>query len=333
MKRRRFVTLLGGAAAVPPVIWPLVTRAQSPNKKRRIGVLMNLTADDPVSAARSAAFAQGLERLGWTVGGNVEIDYRWGAGSLERIRGHATELVALAPDVILAAGALAVGPLQQASRTVPIVFVATTDPVGAGFVASMARPGSNATGFTLFEYGISAKWLELLKQIVPGMTRAAVFRDSTLMASMSQFAAIQSVAHSFGVDLFPIDTRDPSEIERAVAAFATKPDGGLMVVTGSSAIVHREQIIKLAARHRLPGVYPYRLYAVAGGLMSYGPNVIDQFRSAAGYVDRILRGEKPADLPVQAPTRYETVLNLKTAKALGLEVPPSILVRANEVIE
>jgi putative ABC transport system substrate-binding protein len=326
--RREFVTLLGSAAA-----WPLAASAQQAKRFRRIGVLMNLTADDPESTVRVAAFAQGLERLGWTLGGNVQIDYRWGAGNAERIRGYAAELVALAPDVILAVGALAVAPLQQASRTVPIVFVGTTDPVGAGFVGSLARPGGNATGFTLFEYGISAKWLELLKQIAPSVTRVAILRDSTSMVSMSQFAAIQSVAQSFAVELSPIDTRDPSEIEGAVTAFARQPNSGLIVVTGSSGIVHRELLIALAERHRLPAVYHRRFFATAGGLMSYGPEGIEQYRRAAEYVDRILKGEKPADLPVQAPTKYELVINLKTAKALNLDVPATLLARADEVIE
>jgi putative tryptophan/tyrosine transport system substrate-binding protein len=328
MGRREFITLVGGSAA-----WPLAARAQQPERMRRIGVLMNLAADDPVSLVHITAFAQGLEQLGWTLGANVQIDYRWGAGNPERIRRYATELVALAPDVILAVGAITVGPLQQTSLTVPIVFVETTDPVGAGFVASMARPGGNATGFTHFEYGISAKWLELLKQIAPSVTRVAVFRDSTLVASMSQFAAIQPLAQSSGVELIPIDTRDPSEIERAVAAFAPKSNSGLIVVTGTSAIIHRDLIITLAARHRLPGVYPYRFYVTSGGLISYGPDGIDQYRRAAGYVDRILKGDKPADLPVQAPTKYELVINLKTAKALGLDLPASGLARADDVIE
>jgi putative tryptophan/tyrosine transport system substrate-binding protein len=329
VKRREFITLLGGAAAA----WPLAARAQQRERMRRIGVLMNLAADDAQSMARIAAFLQGLQQLGWTDGRNVVIDYRWGAGDHERIRKSAQELVALAPDVILAAGAITVVPLQQVSRTVPIVFGNVTDPVGAGIVANLARPGGNTTGFINFEYGLSAKWLELLKQIAPGTTRAAVLRDPTLIASMSQFAAIQSVAPALGVELIPIDTRNAGDIERSVATFAREPSSGLVVVTGTSAIMHRELIISLAARHRMPAIYPFRYYATAGGLISYGPDIVDHYRRAAGYVDRILKGEKPADLPVQQPTKYELVINLKTAKALGLEVPPMLLARADEVIE
>jgi putative tryptophan/tyrosine transport system substrate-binding protein len=329
MRRREFIALLGGAAAA----WPLAARAQQPNRVRRIGVLMNLAADDAQSMARIAAFLQGLQQLGWTDGQNVAIEYRWGGGDPERTRKFAAELVALAPDVILAVGSFTVSPLQQVSRTVPIVFANVTDPVGAGIVANLARPGGNATGFTTFEYGISAKWLELLKQIGSGITRAAVLRDPTIIASISQFAAIQSVAPSLGVELTPIDTRNAGDIERAVVAFAREPNAGLIVVTGTSAITHRELIISLASRHRLPAVYPFRYYVTGGGLMSYGPDVIDFYRRAAGYVDRILRGEKPADLPVQAPTKYELVINLKTAKALGLTVPDTLLARADEVIE
>ena len=327
--RRQFIARLGGAT----VAWPLAARAQQPEQTRHIGALMNLTADDPESKRRVTAFVQELQQLGWTDGRNVQIDFRWGADDAERIRKYAAELVALAPDVILAAGAVTLAPLQQASHTVPIVFAGVTDPVGAGFVASLARPGGNATGFTLFEYGLSGKWLELLKQIAPRVTRVAVLRDSTLMASIGQFAAIQSVALSFGVELSPIDTRQPDEIERAVAAFAHGPNGGLIVVTGTSAIIHRDFIITQAARHRLPAVYPFRYYAAGGGLISYGPDAVDEYRRAAGYVDRILKGEKAADLPVQAPTKYELVVNLKTAKTLGLDVPATLLARADEVIE
>ena len=276
---------------------------------------------------------QELQQLGWAEGRNVRIEIRWGAGDGERIRAYAAELVALAPDVILAGGAITVGPLQQASHAVPIVFAGVTDPVGAGFVASLARPGGNATGFTFFEYGVSGKWLELLKQIAPRVTRAAVLRDSTLMASMGQFAAIQSVAPSFGVELIPIDTRQPDEIEHAVAAFAHGSNGGLIVVSGTTAIVHRDLIITLAARHRLPAVYPFRYYVAGGGLIAYGPDAIDEYRRAADYVDRILKGEKPSDLPVQTPTKYELSINLKTAKMLGLDVPATLLARADEVIE
>jgi putative ABC transport system substrate-binding protein len=329
MRRREVITLFVRAAAT----WPLAARAQQPEQIRRIGALMNLAADDPESQRRVTAFVQGLQQLGWTDGRNVRIDFRWGAADAERIRTYAAELVALAPDVILAAGAVTVGPLQHASRTIPIVFAGVTDPVGAGIVASLARPGGNATGFMNFEYGVSGKWLELLKQIAPRVTRAAVLRDSTIMASMSQFAAIQSVAPSFGVELNPIDTRQSDEIEHDVAAFAHGSNGGLIVVTGTSAIAHRDLIIALAARHRLPAVYPFRYYVAGGGLISYGPDAIDEYRRAAGYVDRILKGEKPADLPVQAPTKYELVVNLKTAKALGLDVPTALLARADEVIE
>jgi putative ABC transport system substrate-binding protein len=329
IRRRQFISALGSAT----LAWPLAAHAQQPEQVRRIGALMNLAADDPESQRRVTAFVQELQQLGWTDGRNVRIDIRWGADDAERIRTYAAELVALAPDVILASGSITLVPLEEASRTVPIVFAQVTDPVGAGLVASLARPGGNATGFTLFEYGVSGKWLELLKQIAPSVTRAAVLRDSTLMASMGQFAAIQSVAPSFGVELSPIDTRKPDEIERVVTAFAHQENGGLIVVTGSSAIVHRDFIIALAARLRLPAVYPFRYYVTGGGLISYGPDVTDQFRRAAGYVDRILKGEKPADLPVQAPTKYELVVNLKTAKALGLTIPPTVLARANEVIE
>jgi putative ABC transport system substrate-binding protein len=329
LKRRDFIALLGGAAAA----WPLAARAQQGQRMRRVGVLMNLAADDPESQARIVAFSQGLAELGWIEGRNVRIDYRWGAGDAERYRKFVAELVALAPDVILGIGAIAVGPLQQASRSVPIVFTDVTDPIGAGFVASMARPGGNATGFILFEYGISGKWLELLKQIDPGIKRAAILRDPTLIASTSQFAAIQSIAPSLGVELSPIGTRNADDIEEEVTQFARGSNGGMIVVTGTSAIMHRKLIISLAARHRLPAVYPFRYYVADGGLISYGPDNIVSYRRAAGYVDRILKGEKPSDLPVQAPTKYELVINLKTAKALGLEMPATVLARADEVIE
>jgi len=302
---------------------------------RRVGVLMNLASDDAEGQARLAAFHQGLQQLGWTVGRNVQIDYRWGAGNADYIRKFAAELVALAPDVILTTGAVALGPLQQVSRTVPIVFVNVTDPVGGGFVASLGRPGGNATGFTSIEYGMSGKWLELLKEIAPRVTRAAIIRDPTFASGIGQLGAIQSVAPSFGVEVSPIgvDVRDVSGIERAITAFARSPNGGLIVTTNASAAVHRDLIIALAARHRLPAVYPYRYYVTRSGLISYGPNTIDQYRRAAGYVDRILKGEKPANLPVQEPVKYELVINLKTAKLLGLEVPPTLLARADEVIE
>jgi putative ABC transport system substrate-binding protein len=329
MRRRTFIAALGSAAAA----WPLAAGAQQRERMRRIGVLMNLPADDPESAARLAAFAQGLQELGWTIDRNVRIDYRWGAGEADRYRRYAAELVALAPDVVLASGASAVAPLQQTTRTLPIVFVNTTDPVGIGLIASLARPGGNATGFMSVEFGQSAKWLELLKQIAPGVTRVAVLRDSTLGSGTSMFAAIQAVAPSLRVEVNPVDVRDEREIERAITTFARGANDGVIVTTSTQAQVHRNLIITLAARHRLPAVYPYRFYVIGGGLVSYGPSTTDQFRLAAGYVDRILKGEKPADLPVQAPVKYETVLNLKTAKALGLDVPATVLVRADEVIE
>ena len=330
MKRREFITLLGGAAAVA---WPLAARAQQPERVPRIGVLMASAADDSENQARMAAFLQGLAQLGWTDGRNIRIDTRW-ATNADDIRRHATELAALAPDVLVAAsGTTTVAPLLQATRTVPIVFVNVIDPVGAGFVASLARPGGNATGFTIFEYGMSGKWLELLKQIAPSMTRAAVLRDPAIASGIGQFGAVQAVAPSLGVELSPVDVHDAGEIERAVTAFARGLNGGLIVTAGALTISHRQPIIALAARHKLPAVYPARFHVTAGGLISYGPDVIDQFRRAAGYVDRILRGEKPAELPVQAPTKYELVINLKTAKALSLDVPPSLLARADEVIE
>jgi len=328
MRRREFITLLGGAAALP-----LAARAQQGEGVRRIGVLMNLAESDPEGQARVAAAQQGLQGWGWSLGRNLRIDTRWGAADADRIRRYATELVALGPDVILASGGTAVGALQQATRTVPIVFVSVIDPVGGGFVESLARPGRNATGFTLFEYGMSAEWLELLKQIAPVVTRVAVIRDPALASGSGQLGALQAAAPSFGVELRPIDSRNASEIERAVTAFAHSPNGGLIVATSPSAAVHRKLIITLAARHRLPAIYPLRYHVTSGGLISYGPDTLEPFRRAAGYVDRILKGEKPADLPVQAPTRYETVLNLKTAKALGLEVPPTLLARADSVIE
>ena len=323
MKRREFITLLGGAAA-----WPLAARAQQRERMRRIGVLMNLASDDAEGQARLAAFHQGLQQLGWTVGGNVQIDYRFGEGDAERYRRSASELVALAPDVLVTTGAPAVEALQRTTRTVPIVFVTVTDPVGGGLVASLARPGGNTTGFTLSEYGVSGKWLELLKQIAPNVTRAAVLRDPVAVG-IGQFAAIQAVAPSLQVELSPIDARDVAEIERAVTAFAKQPNGGLIVTASAFTIIHRVLIITLAAKHELPAVYPYRFFVAGGGLISYGPDPRDQFRLAAGYVDRILKGEKPADLPVQDPTRFVTARNMKTAKALGLEVPSTLLARAD----
>jgi putative ABC transport system substrate-binding protein len=330
MQRRKFIALLGGAAAT----WPLTARAQQPDRMRHVGVLMASTVDDPDYQARIAAFQHALQQLGWSDGRNVHIDTRWATTKPDDIRRHAAELAALAPDVILAGtGTATVAPLLQATRTVPIVFAVVIDPVGAGFVESLARPGGNATGFTIFEYGMTGKWLELLKQVAPPVTRAAVLRDPTIASGIGQFAAVQAVAPSLGVDLSAVDVRDAGEIERAVTAFARTSNGGLIVTASALATRHRDLIIALAARFRLPAVYPYRFFVTVGGLISYGPDYVDQYRQAAGYVDRILKGEKPADLPVQAPTKYETVINLKTAKALGLEVPQTLLARADEVIE
>ena len=329
MTRREFITLLGGAAAA----WPLGARAQQPERMRRVGVLNTLAADDGMGQARNGVFLQGLQQAGWTIGRNVQIETRWAAGDADRLRTYAAELVALAPDVILVTGNAGAAPLLQATRTVPIVFVIVPDPVGAGFVDSLARPGGNATGFTSFEYGLSAKWLELLKEIAPGVKRVGVLRDPALAAGPGQFAAIQSMAPSLGVEVSPVNVREVAEIERAIATYARSANSGL-VVTGSALLaVHRHRIIALAARHKLPAVYPERSYIHDGGLISYGPDFLDQYRRAAGYVDRILKGEKPGDLPVQTPTKYELVINLKTAKALGLDVPQAVLVRANEVIE
>ena len=329
LRRREFITLLGGAAA-----WPLVVRAQQRERMRRIGVLMNLGSDDAEGQARNAAFLQGLQELGWTVGRNVRIEYRWGAGDAELFRRYASEMVALAPDVILAVGGAVVPSLLQATRTVPIVFTGTPDPVGAGFVESLARPGGNVTGFAPFlDFGISAKWLELLKEIAPHVTRVGVIRDPAVATGVGQLGAIQSVAPSLGVELRPLGVRDAGEIERSITAFARSPNDGLIVTGSTLVVVHRNLIVTLAARHKLPAVYYDRMFAAAGGLISYGTDQIDQYRLAAGYVDRILKGEKPADLPVQALTKYELVLNLKTAKGLGLEIPPTVIARADEVIE
>jgi putative ABC transport system substrate-binding protein len=326
IERREFLATLGGAAA-----WPLAARAQQPERARRIGVLMNLAADDPQALSRITAFVQGLQQLGWTEGRNMRIDTRWGAGDAARFHRYAEELLALAPDVILASGTPAIQALQQATRTVPIVFAVVGDPVGMGLVASLARPGGNITGFTPMEFGFGAKWLELLKEIAPRVTRVAVLRDLTI--GPAQLSAIQAVAPSFGVELSAVGVREASEIERAVAAFARSSNAGMIVTASTSAAVQRDLIVTLAARHRLPAVYPFRYLVTSGGLISYGANTIDIYRHAAGYVDRILKGEKPGDLPVQAPTKYELVINLKTAKALGLEVPATLLARADEVIE
>jgi putative tryptophan/tyrosine transport system substrate-binding protein len=329
MRRREFITLVGGAAA-----WPMVARAQQNERVRRIGVLVASPADDAEWKARLAAFNEGLAQLGWIEGRNVRVDTRWATTNADDLRKQAAELVATTPDVLVAAsGTTSVAPLLQATRTVPIVFAIVVDPVGAGFVASLARPGGNATGFTMFEYGMSGKWLELLKQIAPGVTRAAVLRDPAIASGIGQFGAIQAVAPSLGVELSPVDVRDAPEIERAVAAFAGIPNGGLVVTASPSSTIHRDLIIALAARHKLPAVYWERFYVAAGGLISYGPDRLDQYRQAAGYVDRILKGEKAADLPVQVPTKFQIVINQRTAKALGITVPQSVLTRADEVIE
>jgi putative ABC transport system substrate-binding protein len=329
MRRREFIRIIAGSAAV----LPLATFAQQPERMRRIGVLMPGAADDAEYQTRMAAFLQELQRLGWSDGRNVRIDSRWAAGDANLIRKYAAELIALAPDVILAPGSTSVGPLLQATRTVPIVFTTLLDPVGAGFVDSLARPGGNATGFIAFEYGLSGKWLELLKQIAPSLTRVAILRDPATAAGIGQFAAIQSVAPSFAVELRPIDMREVGEIERAVTTFARSSNGGLIVTAGSGSAIHGDLIITLAARHKLPAIYGDRHFVTGGGLISYGPNRVDQYRQAAGYIDRVLKGEKPADLPVQAPTKYELVINRKTTKALGLTVPPTLLASADEVIE
>jgi ABC-type uncharacterized transport system substrate-binding protein len=312
---------------------PLAARAQQGERVRRIGVLQPAAADDPVFQARLAAFYQGLALLGWNIGRNVRIETRWATTDVAEIRRHAAELVALAPDVILAAGDSTVPPLLEATRSVPIVFPIFSDPVGAGFVDSLARPGGNATGFMIFEYGIGGKWLELLKEIAPNVMRVAVLRDPANPSQTAQFGAIQAVALSVGVEVVPVNMRDASQIEQSVETFARSPNGGLIAAPGGLALSHRDLIVALAARHKLPAVYWDRFFVAAGGLISYGPDLVDQYRRAAGYVDRILKGEKPADLPVQAPTKYELVVNLKTAKALGLPVPQSILARADNVIE
>jgi len=327
MRRREFITLLGGVAA-----WPLAASAQQPDRVRRIGVLITLAADDPEGQARVAAFRQGLQQLGWTGGHDVQIETRWATSNIEA-RKHAAELVALAPDLILATGSPTVAALQQATRSVPIVFVNVADPVGAGFVDGLARPGGNITGFALYEYSMSGKFLELLKEIAPRVTRVAVLRDPAIAAGSGQLGVIQALAPSFGVELTPIGVREPGEIERGISAIAHGPNGGVIVTGSPLAVIHRELIIALAARHRLPAVYFYRFFVREGGLISYGPDSIDPYRRAAGYVDRILKGEKPADLPVQAPTKYELAINLKTARTLGLDVPATLLARADEVID
>jgi putative tryptophan/tyrosine transport system substrate-binding protein len=329
MRRRAFITLLGGVAAA----WPLVVRAQQRDRTRRIGVLMPASADDAESQTRVGAFLQGLQQLGWTIGRNVRVDTHWATSDAASIRKHAAELAALAPDAILAFGASTVGPLLQETRTVPIVFPVVGDPVAAGFVESLARPGRNATGFMTFEYGMGAKWLELLKQIAPAVTRVAVLRDPAIPTGPAQFGVIQAAAPSAGMEVRPVDARDAGEIERGVAALARTSNSGLIITASAASQVHRDLIITLAARHKLPAVYYERLFVSVGGLISYGPDFVDQFRLAAGYVDRILKGENPADLPVQAPTKYDLVINLKTAKALGLQIPDKLLALADEVIE
>ena len=329
MQRREFITLLGGAAAA----WPLAVRAQQPERMRRIGVIVPFAANDSEAQSRVGAFLQELQQLGWSIGRNVRIDTRWAGGNANDIRKQSVEMAALAPDVILAHGSSVVGQLLQATRTVPIVFPVVSDPVAAGFIDSLARPGGNATGFMLLEYSQSGKWLELLKQIAPGLKRAAVIRNPAASGGIGEFGAIQSAAPALNVEVIPINVRDANEIERTIAAFARASNGGLIVTSSGLAANHRDLIVTLAAQHKLPAIYFERSFVAAGGLISYGPDFIDQYRRAAAYVDRILKGEKPGDLPVQMPTKYELIINLKTAKALGLAVPPSLLTRADEVIE
>jgi putative tryptophan/tyrosine transport system substrate-binding protein len=329
MRRRDFIKVMAGSAAAT---WPLLARAQQGERARHIGVLMNVPEDEPNGQARFAAFLQGMQQLGWANGRNIQIDTRWG-GNDAKMRKNAAELVALAPEIILAAGSASMGPLMQISGTVPIVFLNVPDPVGAGYVNSLARPGGNATGFSLFEYSIGGKWLDLLKQVAPEVNRVAVLRDSAISAGLGQYGAIQSAASSFGVEASAVNLRDAYEIERDIAAFATTSGGGLIVSASPVATRHRDLIVKLAARHKLPAIYFERYFVADGGLISYGPDIIDQYRRAPSYVDRILKGEKPADLPVQAPTKYELVINLKTAKELGLNVPNTLIGRADQLIE
>jgi putative ABC transport system substrate-binding protein len=329
VKRREFITLLGGAAAA----WPVVARAQQGELVRCVGILQNFPENDPVASVLNATFLKELRQLGWAVGNNIRIETRWAGNRSDDIRRHVAELVALMPDVILANGTSTLGPLLQVSRTIPIVFVQVTDPVGSGYVESLAKPGGNATGFSTSEYGVRGKWLEVLKQIAPSVTRAGVIRNPAVRSGSGQFGAIQAVAPYLRMEVTPIDVRDPTEMERTVAAFAGSPNGGLIITANGAAVVHRSLIIAMAARHKLPTVYWQRHFVEAGGLVSYGDDGTDQYRRAAKYVDRILKGEKPSDLPVQAPTKFETVINLKTAKALGLEIPPTLLASADEVIE
>jgi len=329
MRRREFITLLGGSM----VKWPCAVRTQPVERVRRIGVLSALAADDPQGKAVIAVFMQGLQQVGWNDGRNLKTEFRWGAGNADDMRKFAAELVSLAPDVMVATGGASVGPLLQATKIIPIVFANVPDPVGSGFVESLSRPGNNATGFAQFEYNLSAKWVELLKQITPNVTSAAILWDPAIIAGVGQFAVIQSVAPSLGVDVRTINVRDAVEIERAVAAFAKLSNCGLIVTASGLAFVHRDLIVRLAAQYKLPTIYPQRVFVTSGGLISYGVDFIDQARRVAGYVDRILKGEKPADLPVQAPTKYELVINLKTAKTMGLTIPQAVLARADEVIE
>ena len=326
--RREYLTLLGGAAA-----WPAAARAQQGERNRRVAVFTALAPDDPENQSRIAAFQQEMQRLGWTEGQNLRITYHSVGSDAEHVRKEAAELVTLAPDVILANGGTTMVPLHQLNRSVAVVFVNVPDPVGAGFVASLARPGGNATGFTVYEYGISGKWLELLKQVAPGVARVAVLRDPANPSGMGQCGVIQAVSPSFGVELRPVDNRNADEIERGITTFAQEPNGGMIVVANAFSVVHRDLIIRLAARHRLPAVYPYRFFCIGGGLIAYGVDDIDQYRRAAGYVDRVLRGARPADLPVQGSSKYQLTVNLAAAKALGLEIPPTLLARADEVIE
>jgi putative tryptophan/tyrosine transport system substrate-binding protein len=328
MRRREFISLLGGA-----VVWPLSVRAQQSDRVRRVGVLMNVAAESSEAQPRLMAFVEALQKLGWNERDNMRIEVRWGANSTELDRRYAAELVALAPDVIVAAGTLSVEALQKVARSVPIVFCNIADPVGAGFVDSLARPGGNATGFSLFEYSISAKWVDLLKEIMPGLTRVAVVRDPSNPAGIAQFGVMQATTQTLGAELRPVSIISSEAIERTITAFASEPNGGLIVTPSVAESTHRDLIINLAARYRLPAVYPFRFWAVSGGLVSYGPDPIDQMRHAADYVDRILKGAKPSNLPVQLPTRYQLVVNLKTAKALDLKIPPAVLTRADEVIE
>jgi putative ABC transport system substrate-binding protein len=328
MKRREFITLVGGVVA-----WPLAAWAQQRQQMKRIGILLPAAADDPVFQARLAAFYQGLALLGWSIAGNVRIDTRWATTNAAEIHRHAVELAALAPDVILATGDSTMPPLLQATRTVPIVFPVVADPVGGGYVDSLARPGGNVTGFMGSEYSMGGKWLELLKEIAPNVTRVAVLRDSAIPAQTAQFGGIQAVAPMLRVEVIPVNMGNAGEIEQSVETFARAPNGGLIATAGAAAVRHRDLIITLAARHKLPAVYWERFFVAGGGLISYGADFVDNYRRAAGYVDRILKGEKPADMPVQAPTKFETVINLKTAKALGLTMPPAVLTRADEVIE